>query len=149
MNQQQKRSIKMNLSQKQIQTLKFKTIFEAQKAAFLLASKQNAEELALKSEDLADEADLSSAEVQQEMSIKLRGREALFIKKINESLQKIQAGTFGVCEECEEDIEASRLEVRPTAALCICCKEKQEAMAHRMADGKGNGMPAMKPLRIA
>ena len=57
--------------------------------------------------------DLSSAELEQGMRMRLKSREALFLKKIDEALDKIQAGTFGICACCDESIELSRLEVRP------------------------------------
>lgn len=114
---------------------KFKTLFEEQKANLVYSTKLDREMIAVKSEELADEMDLTSAELEQDMLLRLKSREALFMKKINEALHKIHAGTFGICEECEEDIELSRLEVRPTASLCITCKESQEARESRSADG--------------
>jgi DnaK suppressor protein len=130
-------------------TLKFKTLFEEQKKALLYSNKYNAE-FSTKSEEMSDELDLAAVELEQGMRMRLRSREALFAKKINESLEKIQAGTFGVCECCEEDIELSRLEVRPTANLCINCKEAEEMREIRSADGRKSKSSGMKPeLRIA
>jgi DnaK suppressor protein len=77
-------------------------------------------------DDLADETDLAASEVNQSLTLRLRDRERLLIQKVEEALSKIQAGTYGVCEECEESIEAKRLEARPVATLCIACKEEQE-----------------------
>ena len=48
------------------------------------------------------------------------------LKKIDKTLNKIDAGTFGVCERCEEPISIKRLEARPVAELCINCKEEVE-----------------------
>jgi DnaK suppressor protein len=42
------------------------------------------------------------------------------------ALKKIDDGTFGICEDCEEPISRKRLEARPETALCIRCKEDQE-----------------------
>jgi DnaK suppressor protein len=41
-------------------------------------------------------------------------------------LAKIEAGTFGVCEACEEPVAVKRMEARPVTTLCIRCKEEQE-----------------------
>lgn len=132
------------------QLMKFKAIFESQKQNLLATSKYINEDFAVKSEELADELDLSSAELEQNMKMRLRSRETLFLKKINESLFKIQSGSFGVCEGCEEDIELSRLEVRPTATLCISCKESEEMNEHRSADGRmSKSMGIKTSLRIA
>ena len=115
---------------------KFKKLFEDQKTGLLYSFKAVNEDFNLKSDDLSDELDLASAELEQNMRMRLRSREALFVKKIDEALHKIQAGTFGVCECCEEDIEVSRLEVRPTANLCINCKELEEMRESQSADGR-------------
>ena len=42
------------------------------------------------------------------------------------ALKKIDDGTFGICEICEEPIGKKRLEARPETTLCIKCKEDQE-----------------------
>jgi DnaK suppressor protein len=135
---------------KQVTMMKFKKLFEEQKAGLIYSNKLINEDFSLKSEDLADESDLSSATLEQAMRVQLRSREALFLKKIDDALSKIQSGTFGSCESCEEDIEVSRLEVRPTATLCISCKEMEEMRETRSADGrKSKSMGLKGNLRIA
>jgi DnaK suppressor protein len=135
---------------KQETMMKFKKMFEEQKAGLLYSYKFINEDFALKSEDLSDESDLSSAVLEQGMKMRLRSREALYLKKIDEALSKIQSGTFGTCECCEEDIELSRLEVRPTATLCIACKESEEMNESRSADGrKSKSFGSKSNLRIA
>src|SRR3954454_17465510 len=84
------------------------------------------EDMALDSDDLADEMDLASSEYIQSFTFRLRGREKVFLKKIDHALAKIDEGTFGVCEECGEPISVKRLEARPETTLCIRCKEDQE-----------------------
>lgn len=88
--------------------------------------KTRAEGLTLSPDDLADEVDLASSELNQSVTLRLRDREMLLLKKIEEALAKIDTGTFGICEACEEPIEPKRLEARPVAELCIRCKEAQE-----------------------
>ena len=131
------------------QTLKFKKLFESQKAVLLNSHKVASEDFALRSDDMADEIDLTSAEQEQDMKMRLRSREVLFLKKIDQALDKIQAGTFGRCECCEEPIEFSRLEVRPTADLCINCKEEEEMREIRSADGRKSKSIDSDHLRIA
>lgn len=135
---------------KQEQVMKFKKLFEDQKAALLYSYKVINEDFTIQSDEMSDEVDLSSAELEQDMKMRLRSREALFLKKIEESLEKIQAGTFGVCECCEQNIEVSRLEVRPTANLCLTCKEEEEMRETRSADGrKSKSSGSRSNLRIA
>lgn len=83
-------------------------------------------DLTLSTDDLADEVDLASAELDQNVSLRLRDRERNALQKIEEALAKIEDGIYGICESCEEPIEAKRLEIQPTAEYCIRCKEAQE-----------------------
>ena len=131
-------------------TVKFKKLFEEQKAALLYSNKLINEDFAVNPDEMSDEIDLSSAELEQNMRVRLRSREALFLRKIDESLEKIQAGTFGVCECCDQHIEVTRLEVRPTANLCIHCKEEEEMQEARTADGrKSKSIGLRATLKIA
>ncbi|MBL7684567.1 MAG: RNA polymerase-binding protein DksA, partial [Deltaproteobacteria bacterium] len=84
--------------------------------------------MALDPDDLPDEVDLASSEADQSMHLILRDRERVLVKKIEKALQKIEAGDYGVCESCGEDIGLKRLEARPVTDLCIQCKEEQERM---------------------
>jgi DnaK suppressor protein len=86
------------------------------------------EDMTLDQDDLPDEMDLASSEYLQSFTFRLRGREKTFLKKIDHALAKIDDGTFGICEECEEPISIKRLEARPETTLCIRCKEDQERM---------------------
>lgn len=83
-------------------------------------------EMVLAPEDRFDEVDQASSEYMQAFSFRLRGRERFLMDKIELALKKIDEGSFGVCEECEEPISLKRLQARPEAPLCIQCKEAQE-----------------------
>ena len=85
-----------------------------------------AEDMTLDANDLPDEMDLASSEYLQSFTFRLRGREKSFIDKIDRALKKIEDGTFGLCESCEDPIGKKRLEARPETGLCIKCKEDQE-----------------------
>ncbi len=94
----------------------------------LLNNSKNAlmNELALSPDDLADETDLAASELNQNITFKLRDRERQLLTKIDEALERMDEGTFGTCEDCEEPIEPRRLEARPVSTLCVACKERQE-----------------------
>ena len=62
----------------------------------------------------------------QSFEFRLRGREKSLLSKLDLALKKIEDGSFGVCEVCEEPIGKKRLEARPETTLCIKCKEDQE-----------------------
>jgi DnaK suppressor protein len=115
--------------------LKFKGMFEEQKKNLIYTHVVLNEEFNLKKDDMLDETDMTSVETETNMRIRLRNREALFLKKINEALARIKDGTFGACEACCEDIEIKRLEARPTTTLCVLCKEEQERRETLHIDG--------------
>ena len=73
--------------------------------------------------DPADMADASySADYTLAWTEKINRR----VKEIDESLERIKEGTYGICQQCGEDIPEGRLEVRPKAKYCAQCKEDLE-----------------------
>lgn len=127
---------------------KFKNLFEAQKRNLLYTNAIVNENFQLQKEDMLDEVDMSSTELEQSMRLRLRNREALFLKKIDEALRRIAEGTFGLCDDCGDEIESRRLEARPTATLCVGCKEEQERSEHIHIDGHKSKSLGSK-LRLA
>lgn len=112
-----------------VQLKKFKTLLTDKRDEIVKKAKQTLEEdMTLDANDLPDEMDLASSEYLQSFTFRLRGREKVFLDKIEKALRKIEEGTFGVCEECGEEISIKRLEARPETTLCIRCKEDQERM---------------------
>ena len=73
-----------------------------------------------------DQFDREFEDRQRHIILRLKGREKYFIKKIDSALERIKDKTFGVCTECSNDISIKRLKARPTAELCISCKENEE-----------------------
>ena len=82
------------------------------------------------SPDFTEEA---STESNRNLAFRIRERESKLIRKIEQALKKLEDGTFGICEECGEEISDQRLEARPIATLCIRCKEKQETEENHRA----------------
>jgi DnaK suppressor protein len=70
-----------------------------------------------------DDIDMSVQASEKTMAMRLKSRETLYLKKIKESLEEIENGTYGICQECEESISKQRLLARPTARECVECKE--------------------------
>ena len=73
--------------------------------------------------DLGDQA---TAETDRNFMLRLRGREQRLLKKIDQALERVEAGTFGICEDCGNEINLKRLEARPVTTMCIDCKTLQE-----------------------
>lgn len=76
---------------------------------------------------LPDLGDQASAEADQDCTLRLREREQKLLKKIEEAIERIHDGVFGVCESCGKEISRKRLKARPVTTLCIECKTSQEA----------------------
>ena len=73
-----------------------------------------------------DPNDRASQESEFAMELRTRDRERKLIKKIDESLNFLETGDYGYCEDCGIEIGVRRLEARPTANLCIDCKSLEE-----------------------
>jgi DnaK suppressor protein len=74
-----------------------------------------------------DPLDRAVTEFDTSFAFRLREREGNLIRKIEDALSRLEDGTFGICEECGEEISQGRLQARPITTLCIKCKDKQEA----------------------
>ncbi len=75
----------------------------------------------------ADPLDRASLDNERNYTLRIRDRESHLIKKIKTTLAKIEDGSFGICEGCDEEIGLARLKARPVTAYCIQCKTKMEA----------------------
>lgn len=79
-------------------------------------------------ENFPDPADRASLEADRNFMLRIRDRESKLIKKVKKALERIEDSTFGICEECGEDISIERLNARPVTTQCIDCKKKEEAL---------------------
>ncbi len=81
----------------------------------------------------ADPNDRASQESDIALELRNRDRERKLVKKIDETLAKINASEYGYCESCGIEIGLKRLEARPTATLCIDCKTLEEMRERQVA----------------
>ncbi|MEW6067509.1 MAG: TraR/DksA C4-type zinc finger protein [Nitrospirota bacterium] len=109
--------------EKKINEIK-KNLF-SQKVELLAGAEQALNELPgpMAFPDLSDQA---SAEIDRTFMLRLKGREQKLLIKIEGALDRIEDGTFGICEKCGEEIDIKRLEARPVTTMCIQCKTLQE-----------------------
>jgi len=77
-------------------------------------------------QNFPDPTDRATMESDRNFELRIRDRERRLISKVKEALERIEQGTFGICEECGEEISEKRLNARPVTTLCIDCKKKQE-----------------------
>jgi DnaK suppressor protein len=81
----------------------------------------------------ADPNDRASQESDMALELRNRDRERKLIKKIDDTLNKIDAGEYGYCNSCGVEIGLRRLEARPTATQCIDCKTLDEIRERQVA----------------
>lgn len=77
-------------------------------------------------DNFPDPMDRAAMESDRSFDLRIRDRERRLIAKVNEALERIDSGTFGICEVCGGEIGEKRLEARPVTTLCIECKQEQE-----------------------
>jgi DnaK suppressor protein len=87
------------------------------------------QEPTVKAIDLVDQASLGAT---REFTLRIRDRESRLIGKIDQSLARIEEGTFGICDMCGEKISLQRLKARPVTNFCIICKNKMEELEETM-----------------
>lgn len=85
-------------------------------------------DMAGQEEKLPDLNDRASLESELNLEIRMRERERKLIVKMRETIERIDAGDYGICEECGEPIGVKRLMARPVTALCIECKTREEKL---------------------
>jgi DnaK suppressor protein len=97
-----------------------------------LNSKEGAGDLSSHAYHLADHA----TETQdREQAFHMASREGKYLFYIEEALDRVRNGSFGVCKKCGKLIPKARLEAVPTAKMCIECKTKQERAAEAASGG--------------
>ena len=105
----------------------FKDQLLTQRAEILNKSDQFKAGPIIESTGQGDEGDMAVSELSLAMTLRLQERQTQLLQKIDYTLGKIEEGSFGLCEQCEEPLNINRLRARPVATLCIACKEEQES----------------------
>lgn len=81
----------------------------------------------------ADPNDRATQESDIGLELRNRDRERKLIKKIDETIARIDKDDYGYCQNCGVEIGLKRLEARPTATLCIDCKTLDELKEKQVA----------------
>jgi len=108
------------------QLQRFRTLLENMKRDIVSDVEQTISEMTDQQFNTPDITDRATLESDRSFELRLRSREQHLLEKINEAIERINSGTYGICEDCEEAIGIKRLEARPVATHCIDCKIKQE-----------------------
>jgi DnaK suppressor protein len=79
-----------------------------------------------------DAYDVASEERDREINFLLSDRDRDKLFSIDQALERIEQGTYGICESCEEEIAPERLKAMPFTRLCVQCQSERETEAKRM-----------------
>jgi len=104
----------------------FRELLQQQIAGLLNDQMKTVSVMTSDNERVVDLNDQASMEVEKNYELRIRDRERRLILKMKEAIQRIDNGTFGICDECREEISEKRLIARPVTTQCIVCKTKQE-----------------------
>ena len=104
----------------------FRQLLQAQLDELQREAGKTVSEMTDEKANFPDPTDRASLESDRNFELRIRDRERKLIMKIREALERIDAGEFGICESCEEEISEARLRARPVTTLCIECKTEQE-----------------------
>jgi len=104
----------------------FRDLFTQRIEGLLGEAGKTVSEMTGGTESFPDVTDRASQESDRNFELRIRDRERKLAKKLREALQRIDEGTFGICEVCGKNISEKRLMARPITTLCIACKTKQE-----------------------
>jgi DnaK suppressor protein len=118
-----KSKAKINLREKKIREIRKRLV--AQKKALLAGALEALNELPGQTV-FADLGDQATAEIDRNFMLRLKGRERKLLKKIEEAIERMEQGVFGICDKCGLEINIKRLEARPVTTMCIECKTLQE-----------------------
>lgn len=114
----------------------FRRLLESKRAEILRS--RNPEQIAI--ERAADEMDELVLANERELAIETLSRQAGLLSQVKRALERIEDGSYGDCEECEEPISPRRLAALPWATLCIRCQEKEDRL-HKHARGMREVLP--------
>jgi len=111
----------------------FRQILSAWRQELVEEASRTVSHLQDEAANLPDPADRATQEEEFALELRTRDRERKLLKRINSTLEKIDSGDYGYCDACGIEIGLRRLEARPTAELCIDCKELAEIKEKQIA----------------
>jgi DnaK suppressor protein len=76
--------------------------------------------------DIGDFYDHASSDRDRELALMLADREREKLTYVDDALKRIDLGTYGICESCDEEIDKDRLLAMPFTKLCLSCQEDLE-----------------------
>jgi DnaK suppressor protein len=109
----------------------FKGVLQEERRVLLEEAGKTVSEMTADNTNFPDPNDRATQESDRNFELRIRDRERRLLNKIGEALERIEEGSFGVCELCGEEISEARLKARPVTTLCIDCKMEEERKEKR------------------
>ena len=109
----------------------FKNLLQERLERLLQEAGETLGDLTDDKESLADALDIATMESNRDFQLRIRDRERVYIRKIQQALQQIDDGEYGYCTICGEEIGEQRLSARSVATHCIDCKTEAEQLERR------------------
>jgi DnaK suppressor protein len=106
----------------------FRDLLQGRLQELLTNADDTVNEMTGEIESFPDPTDRASLESDRNFTLRIRDRERMLIGKIKAALERIEDGTFGLCDTCGGEISFKRLQARPVTTQCIECKKKDEAL---------------------
>ncbi|MEZ5535735.1 MAG: RNA polymerase-binding protein DksA [Thiolinea sp.] len=119
------------MSEKQLQH--FRDILVAWKKSLMEEVDRTVGHMKEEASNFSDPADRATQEEEFALELRTRDRERKLIRKIDKTIDRLDDDDYGYCEACGIEIGLQRLEVRPTAEMCIDCKTTQEIKERQLA----------------
>ena len=121
-----------SMNEKQLEF--FRTRLTALKDDLLSNAGETTEHLREDTSIVPDPADRATIEEEHALELRTRDRERKLLKKISQSLARIEAGDYGYCDETGEPIGLARLLARPTATLSLEAQQRREMKQKMFGD---------------
>jgi DnaK suppressor protein len=112
----------------------FRNKLRSWRAQLVEESRQTMDNLREEVRDVGDEAERATRETENSLELRTRDRYRKLIAKIDKALRRIEDGTYGFCEETDEEIGIERLDARPIATLSLDAQERREHLQKQMGD---------------
>jgi DnaK suppressor protein len=119
-----------------VRSNKFQKALEAKRDELVLSSSSNRDEIQI--ENSAEDFERLQQRMNRELAIHNLDRESKLLKRVDEALERIETGTFGICLRCEEAIPEKRLNAVPWAAYCLGCQENVDRL-HTTGETEDDG----------
>ncbi|MCY4644871.1 MAG: TraR/DksA family transcriptional regulator [Bacteriovoracales bacterium] len=113
-----------------------KELLDRDKERILNSMEEKTGQINFQQSESKDSVDEANENIMLSHTTRLTNRENLYLKKILNSIQKVEEGTYGQCEDCGGTIPYERLKARPTSDLCIVCKEESEGQENQSVFGR-------------